>query len=108
MTLPLFTLSPSAIRHLRALKAQGKNMLRIRVTSGGCAGFQYQFIFEDTSQVDDLHIEHDGVHVVIDPVSLPFLQNGQLDYVEELIGSSLVINNPNAQGSCGCGSSFTP
>lgn len=103
-----FTLSPSAIRHVSALQAQGKPLLRVRITSGGCAGFQYQFTFEDTSEVDDLHVEEGGAHIIIDPISLPFIQNAQLDYVEELIGSYLTIRNPDAQGSCGCGSSFTP
>lgn len=83
-------------------------MLRIRIVSGGCVGFQYVFSFEDAPLADDIHIQTEGVHVVIDPVSLPFIQQGELDYVEELIGSSFVIKNPNAQGSCGCGSSFAP
>ncbi|SNX67624.1 iron-sulfur cluster assembly accessory protein [Cereibacter ovatus] len=80
--------------------------LRIAVEGGGCSGFQYDIKLDDPA-ADDLVIEKDGQKVLVDQVSLPFLQNAEIDYAEELIGSRFVINNPNASSSCGCGTSFS-
>ncbi|MEQ8965325.1 MAG: iron-sulfur cluster insertion protein ErpA [Azospirillaceae bacterium] len=81
-------------------------MLRVAVSGGGCSGFQYGFSFDDTVREDDLTFERDGVTVVVDDVSLDLLAGSEIDYVEELIGASFQIRNPNASSSCGCGSSF--
>lgn len=102
-------LTGSAARQIvLATRQERKNkVLRISVDSGGCSGFQYVFHFEGKAQPDDLIFTQDDATVVIDPTSFTFLKGAQLDYVEELIGSYFIIRNPNAQSSCGCGSSFT-
>jgi iron-sulfur cluster insertion protein len=80
--------------------------LRVAVEGGGCSGFQYDIKLDDPAS-DDLILEKDGARVLIDAVSLPFLQNAVIDYTEELIGARFVIQNPNATSSCGCGTSFS-
>lgn len=81
--------------------------LRIAVEGGGCSGFQYDIRLEDAAEPDDLVLEKDGQRVLVDPVSLPFLQNAVIDFTEEVIGARFVIENPNAASSCGCGTSFS-
>jgi iron-sulfur cluster assembly accessory protein len=81
--------------------------LRIAVTGGGCSGFQYSFVLDDAALDEDLVIAADGISVLVDPVSLGFLQGAEVDYVDDLIGQSFKINNPNATASCGCGTSFS-
>lgn len=85
--------------------AQGR-ALRVAVEGGGCSGFQYE-IDLDAPAADDLVLEGQGQKVVVDHVSLPFLENAVIDFSEELIGARFVINNPNATSSCGCGTSFS-
>ncbi|APG46533.1 HesB/IscA family protein [Phaeobacter porticola] len=80
--------------------------LRVAVEGGGCSGFQYEIAL-DAPQADDLILEGQGQKVVVDDVSLPFLENAVIDFTEELIGARFVINNPNATSSCGCGTSFS-
>ena len=80
--------------------------LRVAVEGGGCSGFQYDIKLDDPA-TDDLVLEKDGARVLVDAVSLPFLQNAVIDYTEELIGARFVIENPNATSSCGCGTSFS-
>ena len=80
--------------------------LRIGVSGGGCSGFQYEIALDDESP-EDLVLEKDGRKVLVDPVSLPFLQNAVIDFTDELIGARFVIENPNASSSCGCGTSFS-
>ena len=80
--------------------------LRVAVEGGGCSGFQYD-IKLDTPAEDDLVLEKEGEKVVVDSVSLPFLENAVIDFTEELIGARFVIDNPNATSSCGCGTSFS-
>lgn len=84
---------------------QGK-ALRIAVEGGGCSGFQYAITLDDPAE-DDLVLESAGEKVVVDSVSLPFLQNATIDFSKELIGAKFVIENPNATSSCGCGTSFS-
>jgi iron-sulfur cluster assembly accessory protein len=84
-----------------------KTMLRLAVTGGGCSGFQYDFCLDDARADDDLLIARAGAVVVIDPVSLDFLKGSEIDFVEEMIGASFKVNNPNATASCGCGTSFS-
>ncbi|WP_372892823.1 HesB/IscA family protein [Rhodosalinus sp.] len=85
--------------------AQAGHALRIAVDGGGCSGFQYD-IRLDAPADDDLVIEGQGQKVVVDEVSLPFLENAVIDFTEELIGARFTIENPNATSSCGCGTSF--
>jgi iron-sulfur cluster assembly accessory protein len=80
--------------------------LRVAVEGGGCSGFQYDLRLDDPAG-DDLVLEKDGQKVLVDQVSLPFLQNAVIDFTEELIGARFVIENPNASSSCGCGTSFS-
>ena len=82
-------------------------LLRVSVEGGGCSGFQYKFDLVGGSEADDLVIEKSGAKVLIDPVSLGFLAGSQIDFVDELIGASFKINNPQATASCGCGTSFS-
>ncbi len=80
--------------------------LRVAVKGGGCSGFQYEILL-DKPQDDDLVLAKDGQAVLIDEVSLPFLQDSTIDYAEELIGSRFVVHNPNAKSTCGCSLSFS-
>ncbi len=80
--------------------------LRVAVEGGGCSGFQYDIRLDEAAP-DDLVLEKDGMRVVVDEVSLPFLANAVIDFTEELIGARFVIENPNAVSSCGCGTSFS-
>lgn len=94
------------IREILAEEAPGSK-LRVSVLGGGCSGLSYDFGFDVSVQPDDLVIGDDGAAVLIDPVSLPFLAGSQIDFVDELIGASFKITNPNATASCGCGTSFS-
>lgn len=80
--------------------------LRVAVSGGGCSGFQYDIRLDEAAG-DDLVLEKDGLRVVVDPVSLPFLANAVIDFSDELIGARFVVQNPNATSSCGCGTSFS-
>jgi len=81
-------------------------MLRVSVEGGGCSGFQYRFDTERDKAEDDIVIERAGATVLIDPVSLNYMAGSEIDFVDDLIGSSFKINNPKATASCGCGTSF--
>ena len=80
--------------------------LRVGVSGGGCSGFQYDIRLDEPA-ADDMVLEKDGLRVLVDPVSLPFLQNAVIDFTDELIGARFVVENPNASSSCGCGTSFS-
>ncbi|BAT60342.1 iron-sulfur cluster insertion protein ErpA [Variibacter gotjawalensis] len=82
-------------------------MLRVSVEGGGCSGFQYKFDMEREKAEDDIVIERNGAVVLIDSVSSQYLANSEIDFVDDLIGSSFKIINPNATASCGCGTSFS-
>jgi iron-sulfur cluster assembly accessory protein len=82
-------------------------MLRVSVEGGGCSGFQYKFDVEREKAEDDIVIARNDATVLIDPVSVGFLAGSEIDYVDDLIGASFKINNPNAKSSCGCGTSFS-
>ena len=101
--------SSNAAARINAITAAEptNKLLRLSVDGGGCSGFQYKFDLVAQSTPDDLVVKHDGATVLVDPISLPFLDGAELDYVQELIGASFKVNNPNAQASCGCGTSFT-
>ena len=100
----------NAARRIAALKTQEeaeRAFLRIAVSGGGCSGFQYGLTFDDQRNEDDFVFERDGVAVVVDDVSLGLLNGAEVDFVEDLMGASFRINNPNAASSCGCGNSFS-
>ena len=100
----------SAARRIAALKVQEQAenaFLRIEVSGGGCSGFQYGLKFDDQRNEDDVVFERDGIGVVVDGVSLDLLDGAEVDFVEDLMGASFRINNPNAASSCGCGNSFS-
>ena len=104
------SLSASAAKRvawLLAQEAQPGLMLRGSGSGGGCSGFQYGFSLDDTVNPDDRTFERDGVTAVIDEVSLDLLAGSEIDYVEELVGASFQVKNPNATSSCGCGASFS-
>ena len=82
------------------------SMLRVAVNGGGCSGFQYAFDVTQERQDGDLVIEREGAVVLVDSVSLDFLRGSRIDFVNDLIGQSFKIENPNATASCGCGTSF--
>ncbi len=103
------SVSERAARRIgQILKSEGEGaMLRVSVEGGGCSGFQYKFDVERNRTDDDLAIERDGVTVLVDSTSVPFLAGSELDYVDDLIGASFRVTNPNATASCGCGTSFS-
>ncbi len=81
--------------------------LRVFISGGGCSGFQYGFTFEENLQAGDLEFENQGVTLLVDPMSVQYLIDAEIDYKEDLEGSRFVIRNPNAATTCGCGSSFS-
>ncbi len=85
---------------------QAGKALRIYVEGGGCSGFQYGFQFDDARDGDEV-VEFPGFRLLVDPFSLNYLQNSQVDYVDGLYGAGFRISNPNASGTCGCGHSFS-
>jgi iron-sulfur cluster insertion protein len=104
------TVTESAAKRIAVLREQeqvGGANLRIAVSGGGCSGFQYGLSFDDQTNSDDLVFERDGVGVVVDDVSLDLLNGAEVDFVEDLMGASFQIRNPNAASSCGCGNSFS-
>ena len=103
------TLTGRAAARIRELLVAepGKTALRIAVNGGGCSGFQYDFQLAEAPSPEDLVIERDGVMAVIDSVSQDFLKGSEIDFVDDLMGQSFRIRNPNATASCGCGTSFS-
>lgn len=100
----------SAVAKVGALIAEGGNpdlKLRVYVSGGGCSGFQYGFAFDDVVNEDDFRIDKDGVTLLIDAVSMQYLTGAEIGYEDGLEGSRFVIKNPNANSTCGCGSSFS-
>ena len=82
-------------------------MLRVSVEGGGCSGFQYKFDMDRAQAADDLVIQRDGATVLIDQTSVGYLAGSEIDFVDDLIGQSFKVNNPQATMSCGCGTSFS-
>ncbi len=107
---PSVTVTPKAADMIRKFRAEqgvpDDQALRMGVRGGGCSGFTYDLSF-DAQRDDDLVIEMHGVKIVVDPMSLQYLDGTELDYVDGLMGTGFKFNNPNVSGSCGCGSSFT-
>ncbi len=104
-----FSVTESAAKRIAFLAAKEAKpvMMRVAVQGGGCSGFQYNFSFEEQRNDDDLVIERNGAQVLVDATSLELLKGSELDYVEEMVGSSFQVKNPNATSSCGCGNSFS-
>lgn len=84
-----------------------KPVLRIAVEGGGCSGFQYKFDLVPGPDTDDIVIERDGARVAIDSMSIAYMTGSEIDFVDDLIGASFRINNPQATAACGCGTSFS-
>jgi iron-sulfur cluster assembly accessory protein len=109
MSEPSITISPRAARRIAELLSSedAQALFRVSVEGGGCSGFQYRFDLVKERAPDDLLIERDGARVVVDPISLSFVQGAELDFVDDLIGAHFKVNNPNVTAACGCGTSFT-
>ena len=103
------TLSQRAAERLKDITAKRGDhaMLRVAVSGGGCSGFQYDFLFDPIAKDDDIVVERDGAKLVVDSISLAFMQGAEVDYVEELVGASFQVRNPQASSSCSCGVSFS-
>ncbi|MBB4103602.1 iron-sulfur cluster insertion protein ErpA [Allorhizobium borbori] len=103
------TLSESAARRISQIVGSeaGKEALRISVEGGGCSGFSYKFDLAAGADNDDVVIERDGAKVLIDSMSLVYMEGSEIDFVDNLLGQSFQIKNPNAVASCGCGTSFS-
>ena len=106
----MIDLKPAAVSKVKELIAEEGNpdlKLRIFVQGGGCSGMQYGFSFDEVAEEDDFDLDFNGVHLLIDSMSSQYLQGAEVDYVDDLSGAQFTIKNPNAQTSCGCGSSFS-
>lgn len=107
LTLPPTVTDRAYARLAEIAEATGEvRPLRVAVEGGGCSGFHYDIKLDDPAP-DDLVLERNGLRVLVDPVSLPFLAGARIDFTDELIGARFVIENPNASSSCGCGTSFS-
>jgi iron-sulfur cluster insertion protein len=107
---PNINVTDAALARVRELiREEGNPALKLRVfiEGGGCSGFQYGFSFEAATGEDDYVLERAGVQLLVDPLSLQYLEGAEVDYVEQLSGAQFVVHNPNAKTTCGCGSSFT-
>ena len=105
----MITITQTAAEKVKGLlEVEGKPEygLRIKVVGGGCSGFQYQLAF-DAPKPKDQVTEFGGIKVLVDPKSFLYLNGAEVDFVDGLMGSGFALKNPNAKGSCGCGSSFT-
>lgn len=104
------SVSESAEKRILSLIDDNKReniFFRIKISGGGCAGFQYSFDFDDKAHDDDIIIETSSVKIIIDEVSIELVKGSEVHYVEDLIGSYFQLRNPNAQSTCGCGTSFS-
>ena len=95
------------VKQLLESKDNPDLMLRVYIQGGGCSGFQYGFQFDDVRQEDDVSIESQGIRILVDMLSLQYLEGAEIDYKDDLMGSRFLVNNPNASTTCGCGSSFS-
>ena len=106
----MIEITNNAVLKITDLLAEENNpMLKLRtfVQGGGCSGFSYGFTFDEIQNEDDFVVEKDGVTMIIDAMSMQYLSGATIDYKEDLTGSNFNITNPNAQSTCGCGSSFS-
>jgi iron-sulfur cluster insertion protein len=106
----MIEITNSAVEKIKDIIAEENNpslFLRMFVQGGGCSGFSYGFTLDEAQTEDDFTIEKDGVSIMVDSMSFQYLSGATVDYKEDLQGSQFVIKNPNAQSTCGCGSSFS-
>ena len=107
LSTPVTLSAAAAARVTKVLSKEAPgSSLRVAVDGGGCSGFQYRFTIVSAAEAEDLVLERDGAVVLIDPMSLDFMKGSEIDFVDDLIGQSFKISNPNATASCGCGTSF--
>ena len=104
----IIEITKNAQKHIASvLTAENSKYFRITVLGGGCAGFQYKFDFDNQKNQDDIVLKTDKMNIIIDGTSMELIKGSTVDYVNELIGSSFKISNPQASSSCGCGTSFS-
>ncbi len=106
----MITLTDSSVAKIKDLLAEENNpniKLRVFVQGGGCSGMQYGFTFDEDQGDDDFVVEKDGVILLVDSMSMQYLNEAVVDYKDDIMGSNFTIKNPNAQTTCGCGSSFS-
>lgn len=106
----MITITPAAMYKIKDLIAEENNAnikLRTFVQGGGCSGMSYGFTFDETQNDDDFVIDNTDELVIVDAMSMQYLNGSTIDYKEDLMGSNFAITNPNAATSCGCGSSFS-
>ena len=107
----MITITESAQKKISALFEEENNpslKLRTFVQGGGCSGMQYGFSFDEEMNEDDFEVAAGGIKVIIDSISMQYLDNATIDFKEDVMGASFTINNPQAVTTCGCGSSFSP
>jgi iron-sulfur cluster insertion protein len=107
----MITITENASTKITTILAEEGNpkaRIRVFVQGGGCSGMQYGFAIEEEQNEDDWEIPAGDISVLVDSISAQYLENAQIDYVDDLTGSQFKISNPNAQTTCGCGSSFSP
>ena len=107
----MITITDSAVAKIRDIITEESNpalKLRVFVQGGGCSGMQYGFTLDEIANDDDWNLDISGVQILVDSMSGGYLQGAEVDYKEDQYGSSFTIKNPNAQTTCGCGSSFSP
>jgi iron-sulfur cluster insertion protein len=107
----MITVSESAVAKIQDILAEENNpalKLRVFVQGGGCSGMSYGFTLDETQNEDDWDLEINGVKVLVDSMSGGYLQGANIDYKDDVMGASFTITNPQAQTTCGCGSSFSP
>lgn len=107
----MITVSQSATDKILDILAEENNpdlRLRVFVQGGGCSGMQYGFTLDDQQAEDDWDLDINGVKILVDSMSGGYLQGAEIDYKDDVMGASFTIRNPNAQTTCGCGSSFSP
>jgi iron-sulfur cluster assembly accessory protein len=102
-------LTPRAAQRILAIASvePDNKLFRVSVEGGGCSGFQYKFDMVGSAEAEDIVVERDGARMLVDPVSLDYLKGSEVDFVDDLMGASFRITNPNAQSACGCGTSFS-
>lgn len=109
MPTPIMVTNSAASKVKALVEDEGNPDLKLRVfvTGGGCSGFQYGFTFDELGAEDDAVIEKDGITVLVDAISYPYLVGATVDYTEGLEGAKFAVTNPNAATTCGCGASFS-
>jgi iron-sulfur cluster insertion protein len=106
----MITITDTCVEKLQTLIQEEGNpdlKLRVFVQGGGCSGFQYGFTFDEIQNKDDFDINRSGIKVLVDSISMQYLQGAEIDFAQDIMGESFVIKNPNAVTTCGCGSSFS-